>query len=1032
MACLAAVGAAEVPSRVRLDVLEPAGRRTTIRDFPVAVGLVFPKGEVTALPGGRLVDDQERPVPFEAEATGWWEPSKENIKWLLLHFKASTDRHYFFEPGKAVVPMRGDVVARREGAELVIDTGSLQVRMDPAAGGLFKEVALRGTRMASSGSRDLILAVDDGANLVPIALGDWRLTLEESTPLRASVKASGLWKKSDGQPVARVDVRCEFFQGEAFVRLYHTLTWMTRDVKWGIRELSLAIVPGAGSIRTVQVGLGDEPATEAVAVSLDQGAPVEALQATGERCVVKTGERMLREGRTLDGWVACQGADGRGIALSLRHAWQRYPSAFRAEAGRLQVQLCPPSQRLSFEQEAIMGEGIYNHPCWKNVRRIFDGPADATHFYDNYSPQRGYLYTAEGAAFTHELLLSFHDGKTGRSPADLNSVTQQPLVVRQDPAHAMRVPFMGFTILPNDPVKHPEIERAVNQLGRISMGRWVGAQNFGLLRFGMVRWGQHERIEDRNANFYRWMDNCQYNQQLIPWLLYMRGGDRRFFDDAEIVSRYAMDMSVNHFNTRGSPTGYIAGCGSALPFPPFAFMAANMKLQKIHFLSYYHHLTGYRRAREVVEEVIAGTKAFTLQHEKTVRAKEPDMEFYNLSAGGREMYNMNIFWANAWEETWDPEIRRLADNGRKSTVLGQYRPHNNTFNGPHVYVFDGLVLQHRLSGDETTRDIMLRHLDIDSLTTHGGLTCASAPEDSIGFPWAFEQTKDPRFAEAAWDIARGMADIVPDIDFLGAKVPAYYPYEYKGTMLYRSHLMPILTGASLGAQLGYDWDRPHVFRDNFFRMWRRQGEKEFRAEIFIRARRAGDFTVRCLAKGSPKSALNLEVLRAGGSSAAKARIESKAGQPTPFQHDLTLKSARPGEVFKLVLGKADAAPVAVLGEAQVVHHLPADLLHAHEPLCSAQNFTPVRIVTRTTGTAMSYYNRVRRPYTLRDASTLELIFRGQRFTEAEAKHSAGAGRMILLTTSGCRLAAEWRMAGVEPFYAVSAEEWFQPYESGWR
>jgi len=67
----------------------------------------------------------------------------------------------------------------------------------------------------------------------------------------------------------------------------------------------------------------------------------------------------------------------------------------------------------------------------------------------------------------------------------------------------------------------------------------------------------------------------------------------------------------------------------------------------------------------------------------------------------------------------------------------------------------------------------------------------------------------------------------------------------------------------------------------------------------------------------------------------------------------------------------------VLGEAQIVHHLPADLLHGHEPLCSAQNFTPIRIVTRTTDATMSYFNRVRRPYTLRDATTLELILRGE-------------------------------------------------------
>ena len=1031
-----AAAAAATANRVRLDVLEPPARKTTIHDYPISTGLVFPQGEVTSLPGGNLVDDRGQTVPFESEVTGWWEPEKRNVKWLLLHFKASTDRHYFFEPGKSSPPStKGAAIARVDGAEIGVDTGPLQVRMDPVKGGLFKAISLGRKAIAASGPSDLVLSIDDGRQQEPVTIRNWKMELDETTPKRASVKASGFWRKANGQTVARVDVRCEFFQGEAFIRLTHTLTWMVQDVKTGIRELSLTIVPQFENSRAAQIGLDSYP-TVAMEAILDQGSPVVAAQDAADHFTVKAGDRVLREGKALGGWMALQGTDGRSIAMSLRDAWQRYPTTFRADGGRLQLQFCPPSDRLSFDQEAIMGPGIFNHPSWIPIRRYHKGPTDASHFYDNYSPNPGYIYTAEGAAFTHEVLLSFHDGRAGRSPAALNSVNQHPVVVRQDPVHAMRVPFMGFTILPSDPGENPGIERAVNQIGRMAMGRWVGVQNFGLLRYGMVRWGRHEPIEDPKANFYRWMDNGQYGQQLIPWLLYLRGGDRQFFDDAEIVSRYAMDLSTNHFNTRGSPTGYIAGCGSALPFHPFGFAPGNMKMQKIHFLAYYYHLTGYRRAREVMDEVIAGTKEFTLEYEKTLRSREPGKEYYNLSNGGREMYNMNIFWANAWEETWDPEILRLAGNGRTATIRGQYQPKDNTFNGPQVYVYDGLVLQHQLSGDPAMRAVMLRHLDVESLATHGGLTRHQAEDDSIGYPWAYAQTGNRRFADAAWDIARGMADLVPDIDFSGPVVPGFYPYEYTGNSLYREHLMPILTGASLGRQVGYELNRPHVFRDNFFQMWQAKGQKEFRAEIFVRARQAGPLTIRCLAKGNANAGLTVDVRRADGSSAAKATIASRpaASQPnqyTPFQGDLLVENARPGEVFMVTMRKADRAPVAVISEAQVVHRLPPELMHAHEPLPSAQAFTPVRIVTRTTATTMSYFNRVRRPYTLRDAKTLELIFRPTLFTEAESVRPVEAGRMIMLTSSGCRGAAEWRMTGVEPYFAASQDDWFQPYEAGW-
>ncbi len=85
----APVGAA--PRRVSLEILEPAERRMAVKDFPVAVGLVFPDGELTSLPGGRIVDNRGTAVPFDAEATGWWDGAHKRIRWLLLKFAASTD-----------------------------------------------------------------------------------------------------------------------------------------------------------------------------------------------------------------------------------------------------------------------------------------------------------------------------------------------------------------------------------------------------------------------------------------------------------------------------------------------------------------------------------------------------------------------------------------------------------------------------------------------------------------------------------------------------------------------------------------------------------------------------------------------------------------------------------------------------------------------------------------------------------------------------------------------------------------------------
>ncbi len=113
------------PERIALEILEPDEREGIVQDWPVALGLVFPEGELSSVPGGRIVDDQGRPVPFEAEATGWWSPERESVKWLLLRFVASTDRGYFYESGKWGPEPQGVPLAVSDGDRIHVSTGPL-------------------------------------------------------------------------------------------------------------------------------------------------------------------------------------------------------------------------------------------------------------------------------------------------------------------------------------------------------------------------------------------------------------------------------------------------------------------------------------------------------------------------------------------------------------------------------------------------------------------------------------------------------------------------------------------------------------------------------------------------------------------------------------------------------------------------------------------------------------------------------------------------------------------------------------------
>jgi hypothetical protein len=704
------------------------------------------------------------------------------------------------------------------------------------------------------------------------------------------------------------------------------------------------------------------------------------------------------------------GDDDRAVSVALRFAWQTYPTALESRDGKMTVHFWPQrAERMSFQPRALMGDRIYFHPTW----RRYPFAKEAGHFVNNYQDSKGFMYTAEGAAFTHELVIGFHDDRTSRSPAELNAVTQLPIVLRQDPQSAMRVPFMGFNLMPCDPQRYPDVERAADWLGRLSMARWISENNYGLLRFGMVRWSKHG-----DYTYYRWMDNTQYDQQLIPWLLFMRGGDRRFFDDGEITSRYCMDMNVNHYNTRGSPTGYMATCGGALPFPNFAFEPWNMKGMKLHFLAYYYHLTGYKRAKDVMDEIIEGAVQFTRQFNEQFG---PDK-----LVGGRENYNMNRFWATAYQETHDPEIAAFARHSRAVTMNREYDSETLTFGRPKVYLYEGLVLQDHVFGDFPLRDMMASHLTGTMLGN--SIRGIQDPHDVIACDWAYGQTDNEQFAEIGWDLARGYADIAPDIDLDTEHVP-YYPYAYCGNRLFRQQLLPMLVGASLGHRLGYRADRPHLFHDLFLFLRRGAKDEPNRITAYVRPRMDGDVVLRIVARVRGDAPMTVRALAANGRTVAEM---TAAKEGWTLDKPLKLVGAEANQVYRVVVTSETQASVLITGPAQVVWHTPPDKLQANEPFSGGQSYTPQYVYSRATGGPVAYFNRHQRPYAIRDVESGELLVRGRHFTPNEQSQPVESGRMIEFTLRGSRAPGEWRLTGVEPFIAATTDDWFDPRQYGWR
>jgi len=701
------------------------------------------------------------------------------------------------------------------------------------------------------------------------------------------------------------------------------------------------------------------------------------------------------------------------------NAFLRKPDFYDAASWR-NVELKPKAKEL-------LNKGIPNlsrpELVWLNrllIESAFSediSPTDVPHFIHESSPfgkGGGYVATGEGAARTHEVTVLFYDRTSSRTTAQMNSLTQHPFIMRQSPGHAMRAPILGFKCSAVNRRKYPNIERALDMYGHASVSRYVQTHDYGFLRFGM------QRMHYPGQGLYRWMAGMQYDQQLIPWLLFIRGGDRRHYEEAMNTATYAMDMQTNHYNTRGAPPGYMAFvAGMPLPEAP-CFWAYNMK---IHFLSLCHHLTGYRRAGEVMDMAIEGGKQrYPVALERAVKPV------------GRQLYGMDIFCGHAYEETFDPEIRELARASLDQTLDTHYDPDANCFAGNTQYLYRGLLALYRMFPEPEFREIMLKHLSGRGIPAMewGGPTDSRSAIMLVACGWAYDQTGDERYARIVWDVTRMLADIAPDHDWSSPE-PIEYPLGNFAAYCHR--VLPMLVGLGVVDRNGLDFPQTSSIHDMFVGVNRAGSTRT----TFVRALKDGELNLRLEGiPGHGEAEISVAAFRAAtGEKVTETVIKSRiktvlTDLRTPtrrgeFRGKLTIPNAKRGEVYRLSYSKGGGLTtglMALCDDAQIVHKIAPDTIqffsHSYQYYIGTRVFMKMR-----DDTLRITRNRARAAFTVRDAKTHDVLARVKVLDPLTTEYRVGKGRMIELVLGAGR-DTSWTLEGIEPYVSARLEDWFSP------
>ena len=595
--CLAAVcwiGAAQAGSRVEIVFNVPEGLGEYSGAQPVTFGVPFEAGTLRRGDNVRVVDASGTELPSQVEVTGTYGPQSDQVRWLLV-----------------------DTVAR-------IEKGRPAKAFLEYGPGTPKAAEFNAAAILPVAVNALRFTLTDGEGKVYRAAGNVRESIERDGPVRDVVKLEGDYAAADGSAAAQFVTRVRYYPGCPFVRVYHTMIW-GRDASVRIADLSCRWETGA---RDAQVTAG----VDGKSVRLADG---QRLSQRDWNVVAGAAQ-----GRQLDGWIeARRGAAGDFMAL--RWPWQQHPTAFSADAGGLTVHLIGPETPMSLMPLDVAVPSVkLDIPSWN--LRLFDAKGLWSVPYNG--PEAMAHVSPRGVARTWEILV--WRGGDSPAPAVRNVLAQHPVLACADPAFAVRaeVPNPAAAY---DAKSFPEAEAALQRAFRWYTLERAEDGDYGTWNYGDIQWnwlGQSYTI-------YRyWMNNGK-GWSVLPWALWIRSGDRRYWENGEANSRHVMDVDTCHVPEWSyAPDGKIRGGQyhySALHWGYGPHVS--QFFSDSEYLPYCWFMTGYERARDVMlARVEALARDDWQARVKYFTENKPDRS--------RHLYAVLKDLSILYESTWDARL----------------------------------------------------------------------------------------------------------------------------------------------------------------------------------------------------------------------------------------------------------------------------------------------------------------------------------------------------------------------------------------
>jgi hypothetical protein len=740
---------------------------------PVKFGVPFPEGTLKVGDAVQVVDDKGNLVVSQSAVLATWDPKGEKgVRWLLVDFPADGDKQYRVVYGKDLIAGKATAAPLamvNADKSISVETGPLSGVISGKTGDLFsglkgmdKPVAQPNGQGVFSGfyveheSKGVFRAdLDAGAKVV----------LEETGPVRATVKMDGWYTNEKGEKFCRYSIRASFYRGRSDVKLEHTFIFTGESHQDKIKSMGLKIAEKTGQRGGVW---GEGYQQDDVVRLFTSNIKVVQDSANHDRIELleygaKDTAPVRRAGRSVGGLAYGS------TAVAIRDAWQQYPWGFEVVEGLIDVQLWPAGERLL--DTTFDGYWWYLNELQKKYM-IFTKPNAKEGRLEQYREK----INATGAAKTHEVWLCFAvDGKAGPGPYGTRLLREvaYPVIACADPAWSTKTRALDYCLhTPKDLVNFGDEERYLDTV--LDM---VWARTEARHWYGWWDWGSYFQLPGTGDRFpfkyshgeSEWNRNkpkSHYSWGQMAWSQYFRTGERKWLRYGQTYTLYSADRAFIHHTEKsmGRIAGYeyhydnsdIHWAGGYAGKPGgAAFM--NPMADKADYL-YEYWLTGDRRAMDVLK-MWGEMQNFAGSEYKYKIGLETGGDIRNA---GYMLQRVMLLYQGTWDEKYlkgaaqlaqaiggiQSEEELIASEGDKRGANGW---DNWRFHTASAWAHEGLWLYYQATKDERIKNTLLtfakRSVNYDSGIGWGYGTQRI-------YAYAYDLTKD----EIYLDLTRAMLD----------------------------------------------------------------------------------------------------------------------------------------------------------------------------------------------------------------------------------------------------------------------------------